>query len=52
VTAGPSLRRAKGSILGPEQPAGTAAVAAVARTEGREMRRGLVWPGRPVDAAV
>jgi hypothetical protein len=36
-------------------PAGTVAAAAaatVAPTGGREMRRGLVWPRRPVDVAI
>jgi hypothetical protein len=53
MTTGPSLRRVRGSILGPERPASTAAAAAaVARTGSRETRRGPVWPRRPTDAAV
>jgi hypothetical protein len=53
VTAGPSLHRVRGSILGPERPASTTVVdAAVARTGGRETRRGPVWSRRPTNAAV
>jgi hypothetical protein len=43
ATTGPSLRRARGSILGSGWLAGTTATAAVAGTGGREMRRGSVW---------
>jgi hypothetical protein len=52
ATAGPSLRRARGSIQGPGRLAGTVvatATAAVARTGDRETRRGPVWPRRPAD---
>jgi hypothetical protein len=52
VTAGPSLRQARGSILGPGRPVGIAAAAAVARIGDWETRRGLVWPQRPTDASV
>jgi hypothetical protein len=46
------LASSQGSILGLGRPAGTTAVAAVARTLGQETRRGPVWPRRPADAAV
>jgi hypothetical protein len=53
VTVGPSRRRARGSILGPVRLTGTTiAAAAGARTGGREMRRGPVWPRRTADAIV
>jgi hypothetical protein len=52
VTAGPSLRQARGSILGLGQPSGTAATTAVAQIGGQEMRRGPVWACRPADAVV
>jgi hypothetical protein len=45
VTAGPSWRRARGSILGSWRLVGIAAAAA-ARIGGREMRRGPAWPRR------
>jgi hypothetical protein len=38
--------------MGPGRPAGTAAAATVARTEGRETCRGPLWPRRPANAAV
>jgi hypothetical protein len=53
VTVGPSWHRARGSILDPGWLAGTSTTAAAAaQIGGQEMRRGLVWPRRPVDAAV
>jgi hypothetical protein len=53
ATADPNWHRARGSILGPGRLAGMAAAtvaAAVARTGGRETRRGPVWPRRLADA--